>query len=209
MSLPSQKVIAIHQALQRAGQAHAFGGAIALAFCTKVVRATQDIDINVFVRPEDAGDVFAALPHEVSWDEDDLQTAQRDGQVRLQWGDTPVDLFFSYHPFHENAARRARQAVLNDVPIPVLECSDLAVFKGFFGRTQDYADLESMAAANALDEDDVFRWMTELLGADDPLYTRLVAAVEKGRSAQADGEAPEAVRRALGSPQTGERNADA
>lgn len=202
MSLPSEKVVAIHLALDVAGHRHAFGGAIALAFCTKIVRATQDIDVNVFLSPSDAKTVFGALPSGVTWDRDDVRTAERDGQVRLKWDDTPVDLFFAYHPFHEHAARRARQVVLLDVPIPVLECSDLAVFKGFFGRTQDYADLESMAAADALDDGEVLQWMGDLLGTDDPLYEQVAAAIAKGRAQPSAEGVPDAVRRALGTPKS-------
>ncbi len=48
MGLP-EKIIAIHEHLAAAGLPHAFGGALALAWCTGRARGTIDIDVNVFV----------------------------------------------------------------------------------------------------------------------------------------------------------------
>lgn len=39
----------VHDALDSAGLSHAFGGALALAWCVPEPRATADIDLNVFV----------------------------------------------------------------------------------------------------------------------------------------------------------------
>ena len=43
------KIVALHRALERAQLPHAFGGALALAWCTQRARGTIDIDVNVFV----------------------------------------------------------------------------------------------------------------------------------------------------------------
>ncbi len=47
----TERVAALHAALRGAGIPHAFGGALALAFCTAEPRGTQDIDVNVFLPP--------------------------------------------------------------------------------------------------------------------------------------------------------------
>ena len=39
------KIVAVHDALERAGLAHACGGALALAWCTERPRGTSDIDV--------------------------------------------------------------------------------------------------------------------------------------------------------------------
>lgn len=62
MSLLAQRLHEIHDALSDAKLPHAFGGAIALAYCTEEPRGTRDLDVNVFVDPGRAKEVFAALP---------------------------------------------------------------------------------------------------------------------------------------------------
>jgi hypothetical protein len=44
-----EKVLALSEALTAAGVAHAFGGAIALAYWTEDPRGTRDVDVNAFV----------------------------------------------------------------------------------------------------------------------------------------------------------------
>ncbi len=44
-----EKVVALSDALTTAGVPHAFGGAIALAYCTEDPRGTRDVDVNAFV----------------------------------------------------------------------------------------------------------------------------------------------------------------
>ena len=103
VSLP-QRIVAIHVALEDAGIPHAFGGALALAWCTQQARGTIDIDCNVFVVPSTAPGVLDALPTGVVWGPKDVAAIERDGQVRLWWDRTPVDLFFNTTPFHEAMA---------------------------------------------------------------------------------------------------------
>jgi hypothetical protein len=162
-----ERISAVHAALDGVDIPHAFGGALALAFAVEQPRGTVDIDVNVFVDPSRARTVFEALPAGVDWSEDDLAAIRRDGQVRVWWERTPLDLFFNTAPFHENTARNARRVPFAGGEIPVLHPNDLAVFKAFFDRPKDWVDLESMAAVSSFDVATVRRWLVELLGADD------------------------------------------
>jgi hypothetical protein len=51
------------------------------------------------------------------------------------------------------------------------------VFKAFFNRTRDWADLEAMAQAGQLDTDAVGAFLVDLLGKDDPRLERLRSLV--------------------------------
>jgi hypothetical protein len=168
-----RKIVAVHHALDAGGFAHAFGGALALAWCTERARGTIDIDVNVFVPAARADDVVAALPRGVHATPEQRAALERDGQVRLFWDTTPVDLFLDTTEFHEQAAARARREDFGGVQLPFLSCADLAVFKAFFDRTKDWADLEEMAAVGALDIDRVLGVLVRYLGADDHRVARL------------------------------------
>ncbi len=167
------KMVALHKALERASLPHAFGGALALAWCTQRARGTIDIDVNVFVGPNDSERLFKALPAGVVRDSKDLETIQRDGQVRLWWEQTPIDLFLNTTRFHDEAAQRTRWETFADRSIPFLSCEDIAVFKAFFNRTKDWADLEEMHAAGTLDVAAVIAVLVAYLGAPDERIERL------------------------------------
>jgi hypothetical protein len=168
------KVLAVDAGLETAGIPHAFGGAIALAYCIEEARATQDIDVNVFVAPSEAPRVFDALPVGTKVRAADRRVAERDGQVRVWWERTPVDIFFAYHELHEQAGRRCRRVSFGPGTIPVLDCTHLTVFKAFFARTRDWADIETMASAGPVDEGEATGWLRDLVGPDSDTYTRLV-----------------------------------
>jgi hypothetical protein len=162
----AERMLAVHDGLQAGGFPHAIGGAIALGYCVLEARATQDVDVNVFVRPERARDVFAALPAEITVRGSDLEQAERDGQVRLRWDGTPIDLFMSVLPFHDDAQRNVRHVAFGDRTIPVLSCTALAVFKAMFDRPRDWVDIEAMVEARSLDLDEAKRWVIEIVGED-------------------------------------------
>jgi hypothetical protein len=174
VTLP-EKIVALHDALEDGGIPHAFGGALALAWCTQRARGTIDVDVNLFVPPSRAEEVLAGLPGGVAWGDADLARIRADGQVRLWWGTTPVDLFFSTTEFHDRVATRARVEPFLGVDVPFLSCRDLAVFKAFFDRTRDWADLEDMAAAGSLDVEAVLGVLVRSLGGDDHRVARLRA----------------------------------
>ena len=173
MSVLADKIVAIHGALDAADIPHAFGGALALAWCTERARGTIDIDVNVFVDGSRAREVLDALPGGIAWTDETLAVIERDGQARLWWDATPVDLFVNTTEFHVEVGHRCRREPFAGVEVPFLACADLAVFKAFFDRTKDWADLEEMAAAGTLDVDRVVGVLTRYLGGADARVERL------------------------------------
>jgi hypothetical protein len=175
MSGIADKVLELHRHLDAAAIDHAFGGALALAWCTERARGTIDIDLNVFVAADAASAVFDALPAAVVWTAQDVALVERDGQVRVWWASTPLDLFVNMTEFHEQLAVRAQQRAFAGTVVPFLSCSDLAVFKAFFNRTKDWADLEEMLAAGSLDLDRVVGVLVRYLGPGDERVARLLS----------------------------------
>jgi hypothetical protein len=168
-------MVAIHDRLRSAGLEHAFGGALALAWCTQQARGTIDVDVNVFVAPEQTDAVVTALPEGVEVNEGDRALLVRDGQVRLWWDTTPVDVFLNTTAFHDDVATRVRWEPFAGVELPFLACEDLAVFKAFFNRTKDWADLEAMRDAGSLDVPTIAGVLASFLGGDDERVARLLS----------------------------------
>jgi hypothetical protein len=166
MSLLAQRLLAVHDALTAAALPHAFGGAIALAYCTEEPRGTRDLDVNIFVDPARAGEVFRALPRSVTVADADVEAAEREGQVRVWWEDTPIDIFLDVHRFHEEVARGVRQMPFLDRTIPVLGCTGLAVFKAIFDRTKDWADIEAMVEIGSMDIAEAVAWLQRMVGPE-------------------------------------------
>lgn len=166
-------MVQLHKSLARRNIPHAFGGALALAWCTQQARGTIDIDINIFISTEEIDLLTSALPKAIVTSEGNLKDLHRDGQTRLMWNDTPLDVFLNTTAFHAQAAQRIRYETFAGLELPFLACRDLAVFKTFFNRTRDWADLEEMHAAGTLDVRAVTTELLEFLGEDDPRIMRL------------------------------------
>lgn len=158
------KIVTLHTALDVSELPHAFGGALALAYCVSEPRSTQDIDVNVFVEPERVDVVVDALPREVKVTATARRQLEKDAQARLFWGSTPVDVFLSNHTFHRQAEANRRMVAFGSIAIPVLACADLAVFKAFFDRPKDAVDVAAMVSAGAIDVDGLERDVNALLG---------------------------------------------
>jgi hypothetical protein len=157
---------------------HAFGGALALAYYAEP-RATIDIDLNVFVSVEHFDDVaerISALGVTVALDTAAL--VARDGQVRVFWDQTPIDLFFAYDRFHGAAERAVRVVPFADGTIPILSPEHLIVCKAVFDRAKDWVDIEAMLALDrGLDVAEVLRWVGRIAGDTDPRYERIAAVL--------------------------------
>ena len=184
MTLP-ERLVALHRALARRRIPHAFGGAIALAYWTLSPRGTIDIDLNIFLPAEDCRRALRALPDGVAQPPETEDVVARDGQIRLWWDETPVDLFFDYVPVHADAARNRKTVPFAGTEIPILGPVELAAFKAMFDRTRDWADIEAMVAAVSLDVDAVHETLATMLDPGDERFRRLDEAVRRG-SAERD-----------------------
>lgn len=171
-----RRLVMLHESLEDAGLDHAVGGALALAFHVRDPRGTSDIDINVIADPNDPDTVLAALPPEITIHpgaRDELKTT---GQTRLIWPDpnTPVDVFLPQHPvFHRVAVERGVPIDMAGTELKVLTATDLMVFKMYYNRTKDWADIESLLEAGAGDPVEAGQWIEEFLGPHDPRLERL------------------------------------
>ena len=180
-SLP-EKVLLIEAALQSARIPHAFGGAIALAYYA-TPRATIDIDVNVFVESSRADDVLMTF-HRLGADtptEREALRLQRDGQVRIRWGSTPIDLFFSYDAFHDACMERRRAFPFGQgETIHVLAAEDLVVFKAIFDREKDWRDIAELvyAVGEDLDAAWIMDWLERIVGRNDERFRRCAEALE-------------------------------
>jgi hypothetical protein len=176
------RIVAVHEMLDSMSVAHQFGGAVALAWYRNP-RATTDIDLNVTIPPEGAEPVLGALTHlGVSVSRSDRAAIKRDGQARLDWDGSYLDLFFATFALHQAMAERSRQVSFGPVQIPILSPEHLIVCKVVFDRPKDWLDIEEMIAwGTAIGEAEVRGWVQEILGAASEQYVRLGALLEPVR----------------------------
>jgi hypothetical protein len=168
-----EKLLAIHAALRSSSLPHAFGGAIALAYCVQEPRGTRDLDVNIFIDTGRAAEVLAALPEGVRVEEGDVEKVARDGQTRLFWDGVPVDVFLNNLPLHEEVANGVVWVDMQGTQIPVLDCASLVIFKSFFARTKDWGDIEEVALAAPGDVAAATEAVGGLVGHDDASFKRL------------------------------------
>lgn len=173
MSELVEKLFTIHDSLTEAGLAHAFGGAIALAYCVEEPRGTRDLDVNIFIDASQAESVLASLPGGIRVRKKDVAKVKRDGQTRLDWDGTPIDVFLNNVPLHDAVAGSVVWVRLEGREIPVLDCASLVIFKSLFDRTKDWADIEAIAGATPEDIEGAAATIAELVGEDDPALEKL------------------------------------
>ncbi|MCU1586510.1 MAG: hypothetical protein JWN31_3 [Frankiales bacterium] len=174
-----EKIVWVHRSLRDAGVTHAFGGAIALGFHIESPRATADIDVNIALPTAEARTALAALPAGVGWAQSDIKAVRRDGQVRLFWDRTPVDLFFPQHELHGLVAARVLEVPFGGASIPIISATDLAIFKSLFDRGRDWVDIEAMLDYGEVDRREVQRWLIRLLGDVDHRVARFLDLAER------------------------------
>jgi hypothetical protein len=173
LTLP-QKIVAVHDRLEGAAIAHAFGGALALAYYAEP-RATDDIDINVFLEPAAFPKVQQALaPLGIDANDVNPSILERDGQCRLRWGRTPLDLFLAYDELHDAMRREVRLQPFGDSRLPILAPEHLLVCKAIFDRPKDWLDIEQvLVCVEDLDIAEIRAWLDRIVGAEDPRRQRL------------------------------------
>ena len=168
------RIISLHEMLDSVGVPHQFGGAIALAWYRNP-RATTDIDVNLTLPPEAAGPVLYLLERlGVRVSAEDRETIARDGQARLAWGSSYLDVFFATIDLHYEMAARARVVRFGPVDIPILAPEHLIVCKAIFDRPKDWLDIEEMLRwGTEVDADRTLEWVGGILGPAAPQYCRL------------------------------------
>lgn len=174
------KILEVDRSLAAAGIEHAFGGAICLGYHTESPRATVDIDLNISTAPKKARSVLAALPTGAEWDSADVRQISRDGQARVFWERTPIDLFFPQNALHEAVRGRVQSVPFAGSTIPILSATDLSIFKALFDRPKDWVDIAEMLTFGEVEPGEVRRWLVRLVGADDGRVSKWTVAVQGG-----------------------------
>lgn len=171
----SARIVAVHEMLGSMRVPHQFGGAIALAWY-RSPRATTDIDLNVTLSPSEAEPVLGALSHlGVSVSKPDRAVIERDGQARLDWDGSYLDVFFATLDLHREMATHSHEVAFGPVHIPILSAEHLIVCKAIFDRPKDWVDIEEIVGwGTEVEGASVLRWIDELLGADSTQHERLV-----------------------------------
>ena len=135
--------------------------------------------MNVSVETSEASRVLDAMPGGVVIPASAVETVERDGQIRLWWGDVPIDLFFRQHDFHRQVAIDTTAMPFLDGEIPVISATHLAVFKALFNRSRDWVDIESMLAAESVDGPVALDWVRRLVGTSSASFIRLAELVDR------------------------------
>ncbi len=134
--------------------------------------------MNIFLAGEEVSLVFDALPDGVESNRADAEAVLRDGQVRLMWEDTPVDLFFNNLPFHETVAQGVKEVPFEDRHIPVLDGRSLIIFKAMFDRTKDWADIEAIVDWSPDEARRGAELLAGLVGEEDRACRRLAELLD-------------------------------
>lgn len=163
--------VLVARALERHSIPYALGGALAYGQFA-VPRATNDVDVNVFLEPEALSPLFSALQEVgASFDEARCRSeAASEGWFSVQLGAMHVDVFVPSIEFSWEAQRRRVRRPLGDFEPWFLSAESLCVFKLLFFRGKDLVDLERLVATQQrnLDLAWVRKNIVEMMGEGDP-----------------------------------------
>lgn len=161
----------IAQRLEAHGVEYAIGGALAYGQYG-IPRATNDIDVNVFVSPDGLTEVLAAL-RDVGSDVDAseaVRAATHEGMFVAKLAGFRVDVFTPSIEFSWEAQRTRVRHTVDGRGVWFLSAEAICVFKLLFFRSKDIADLERLIAVygDALDAGYVRAKVVAMMGLDDP-----------------------------------------
>lgn len=88
---------------------------------------------------------------------------EQGGQIKLECGKSPIHLFFSCDPLHEEMERRVRIVPFADGTIPLVAPEHLVIRKAILDRPKDRHDIEQILAHNpSLDRNEVEDWVRRI-----------------------------------------------
>lgn len=158
------------RALDDKGVPYALGGALAYGVWA-LPRATKDVDLNVFVAPEDLAQALDALAGAgVALDRAQAPLLAAEEGLFVGWvGSCRIDVFTPSIPFSWEAMKTRVFIEAGPSSAWFLSAEALAFFKMMFFRSKDIADLERLIAGmgKKLDAPYVRRWLVDTMGADD------------------------------------------
>lgn len=162
-------------AREQHGIPYAIGGAIAYGYFG-AARGTKDVDLNLFVTPDDARPALSALiAAGVRLDpEEAIRRGRERGDAIGYFDLMRVDLFFSSIELHERASERTVTVTLMGRPVRILSPEDTVILKLFFNRGKDWVDVERLVARRgaALDRAEIRRWLVDGVGEEDDRIRR-------------------------------------
>lgn len=161
--------VELGQILDAAGLPYAIGGALALGV-HGVSRSTQDVDVNVFIRPEELDRLLQVLTaNGVAVDHAKARAEAVTDGVFFTWsGTTRIDVFLPSIDLSWEALRTRVSIPIQGQPTWFLSPELLSCFKLLFFRPKDLLDLERLVATSAaLDVGRVRQLIVEAMGADD------------------------------------------
>jgi hypothetical protein len=181
---PAEVARDIAGALESRGYEHALGGAIALGYWG-APRGTIDVDVTIYVPPDDPGacvDLLRAIGCQVERGAA-LATLREHGFCRVNYRGVPVDVFLPTIAFYEEARQRRRTVRLGDRMVAVWDAETLAVFKMMFFRRRDVADVEQIlrVQGDGFDSDWVERQLEGMYGRRDPRLSQWRELVNETR----------------------------
>ena len=161
--------------LERHGVPYALGGALAYGIHA-VPRGTNDVDVNIFLKPDALAPAFASFRAlEVAVDEAAAtRDATKEGAFILRHQGMRIDVFTPSIDFAWEALRTRVARSVEGKQVWFLSAEALAVFKMLLFRGKDVVDLERLVATagSTMDLDYVRGHLVQMMGAEDPRVAR-------------------------------------
>lgn len=170
------KIVKLHHVLAEHDIPYAIGGAIALGYYTEA-RGTSDIDVDIFLPPEEHAQAIAAFKETFLPANEEVFTREiRDrGQGRTRWDKTRIDVFFSNTEYQQAMAERVRTVPFNGSEIVILSAEDVIITKALFDRSKDWLDIDGVCQTMAPELD--VAYLKQWLGEDPSILSRVLGLV--------------------------------
>jgi hypothetical protein len=93
----------------------------------------------------------------------DAAELKHESEIKLDWEDYPLHLFFSCDPLHEAMERDLREVPFGNGTIPLVAPEHLVIRKALLGRPKDWLDIERiLAVTSPLDLGEIQVWLQRL-----------------------------------------------